>query len=942
VHEHIAAQPGRVGAFSIAFQILCQAVSVTLIAGIAKSRLKEVTAREKRPLPALAATAAARTGASRAEAEAPCAIRAGHMDADRRRRISFLYPEARARSETDRRAYLDSVCSDDTSLRQELDALLADNPLAEAELSVPARTVVAQRMGADDVPAASRAVAPDDVLGSYRIARLLGRGGMGAVFLAHDMRLHRPVALKILDSGGADAMAAMRLLREARNAAALNHPHICTVHEVGDTDRGAFIAMEYVGGRSLRDVIDAGALPPPDAVRLGIQAADALAYAHEHGVVHRDFKAANAMLTDDGRLKVVDFGLARREDALIAGATTIASLVPAGVAAGTPYAMAPEQVRGEVAEARSDIWALGVLLYEMVTGAAPFGGATVPELLSSVLTNRPATLPDRVPVELRAVIERCLQKDPARRYQSARDVQTALEAIHAGTVAPWVAWRHHLRRRPRMAAVAALLTIAAVLLGVNVGGVRDRMTGAPPARASIRLAVLPFENLTGDPEQEYFSDGLTDELITQLGRLHPERLSVIARTSSMRYKGGGTPIDKIGRELGVDYVLEGSARREGSRMRIGATLVQVRDQTQRWADSFDRELAGVLSLQHDVASGVAQSLAITLLPAEQTRFAAARPVNPEAYEAYLKGRFHYEKLTPSDLDQAMQYFDLALQRDPSYAPVYAAMASVWIARNQMGYVPPSEAIPPARAAAEKALALDGGMAAAHYALASVAWAEWDWETGEREVRRAIEIDPSDPRFLVGHAVFLKVLNRPEEAVAQAERARLLDPLNPFNQAPYGTMLYFARRFEEAVVQLRSALGTSPGLPSAHCMLWHAFNITARHEEALASASVCVGHYSPDVGEVLAQGYSAAGYSGAMRRLADHLARGGRDVYVAPIDVFIPYLYAGDVDAALEWLSKSVDVRDPNVPSAVKDPFANDRLRGDPRFRDIVRRTGLPH
>jgi TolB-like protein len=289
-----------------------------------------------------------------------------------------------------------------------------------------------------------------------------------------------------------------------------------------------------------------------------------------------------------------------------------------------------------------------------------------------------------VPVGVQAVIERCLEKEPGRRYQTAGEVRAALEAIQAGTVSPWVAWRYHLTRKRWLAPAAALFGIVAVVVGFNVGGVRDRLVGSPPAAPPIKLAVLPFENLTGDPEQEYFSDGLTQEMITQLGRLHSQRLSVIARTSSMRYKNRDVPLEEIGRELGVDYLLEGSARREGSRVRISATLIQVRDRTQRWADNFDRELAGILALQSDVARGVARSLALTLAPEEQARLGGARPVNPEAYDAYLRGFSHLEKLTREDLDPAMRYFETALEKDPTYALAYLGIHRVWSTRQQLG------------------------------------------------------------------------------------------------------------------------------------------------------------------------------------------------------------------------------------------------------------------
>jgi eukaryotic-like serine/threonine-protein kinase len=764
---------------------------------------------------------------------------------------------------------------------------------------------------------------------------------MGVVFLAHDAILHRKVALKVLASPDGDGTARARLLREARNAAALNHPNICTIHEVNEADGRAFIAMEYVEGRPLSDRLAESALPLKEAVQYGIEAADALAYAHDHGVIHRDLKAANAIVTTTGRLKLVDFGLARREDALLVDDTTVQSLAPAGVVAGTPYAMAPEQVRGGITNARTDIWALGVMLCELVSGARPFNAPSTPELFSSILRDAPVALPKRVPPELRMVIERCLEKEPERRYESAREVRAALEAIHGGTTAPWTVWRARVRRRPLAAAAVGLLGAVAVLVGFNVGGARDRLVGNSPASAPIKLAVLPFENLTGDPEQEYLSDGLTEEMISQLGRLQPQRLSVIARTSSMRYKNRAVPVDQIGRELGVDYVMEGSARREGNRLRINATLIQVRDQTQRWADSFDRELSGILTLEGDVARSVAGSLRLTFLPAEQARLASSHPVNPEAYEAYLKGRFHSEKLTQPDLNLALKYFEEALTKDPGYAPAFTGIAFAWAARNQMGFVSPNEATVNAKAAAMKALELDSTLALAHYALGVAAWDEWDWETCERAFRRAIEIDPSDPNARARYSHLLIALGRPEEAVSQAERAIQLDPLNAFHQLSSGMVLYLVRRYDEAIMQFQNVLRASPDMWVAQCGLMHTFNITGRFDRALPAAQDCFGRYGSEVKDVLARGYAAAGYQEAMRRAGDFLAAGASGTYVAPDGVFLAYVHAGQKDLARQWLSKTVDERSPNVFGAVRDPFVNDTLGDNPWFKEILRRTRLP-
>ncbi len=803
-------------------------------------------------------------------------------------------------------------------------------------------------------------------LGHYRILSKVGEGGMGEVYRATDTKLRRDVALKVLPpSMSSDADRLSRFQREATTIAALNHPNIVTLFSVEEADGVHFLTMELVEGKTLDALLPAGGFQLERLFELAVPIADAVTSAHARGIVHRDLKPANVMVTDDGaRVKVLDFGLAKLAEAGSASLMDQATQTgtEAGMILGTPYCMSPEQARGQPVDHRSDIFSLGVMLFQMATGTRPFQGASAIELLSAVLKDPAPSLGDlrpELPRHLGRIVERCLEKAPIDRYQTSRDVYNELRglwketapgpatglssrpATQDGTVTPWAAWRAWVRRHPWVTSAALGLGVAALLVGVNVGGVRERLGGSPPAADPIKLVVLPFENLTGDPEQEYFSDGLTEEMISQLGRMHPQRLSVIARTSSMQYKKRDVPIDQIGRDLGVDYVLEGSARREGSRVRINATLIQVRDQTQLWTDTFDRELAGILALQSDVARSVAGSLRLTLLPDEQMRLASARPVNPEAYEAYLKGRFQAQKETPQDLDLALEYFEVALQKDPNYAPAYTGIAFVWAARNQMGYVPPSEATPQVKTAAMRAIELDSTLALAHYALGMVAWNEWDWETNEKEFRRAIELDSNFPDVRAVYSHLLVALKRPEEAVSQAERAVQLDPLNAFNQALYGWILYFVRRYDEAGAQFQSALIATPGSAIVHCGLWHTYSMTARPEQALKAAENCIGHYSPDVKNVLARGYAGAGYSGAMRRVGDLLSTGVRGGYVSPVDVFIPYVQAGQKDLALEWLAKSVDVRDPNLYGAVRDPFVVDSLREDPRFQEILRRARLP-
>jgi eukaryotic-like serine/threonine-protein kinase len=788
-------------------------------------------------------------------------------------------------------------------------------------------------------------LAPGDTLDSYRVERPLGRGGMGAVYLAHDTTLHRQVALKVLSSSEDTETARARLLREARNAAALNHPNICTIYEVGESAGRAFIAMEYVDGQSLSDRLRNGPLSLEEVLRYGSEAADALTYAHDHRVVHRDFKAANALVSTAGRLKIVDFGLARRGDEMMSGATTMPTVVPAGAVAGTPYAMAPEQVRGDTTDARTDIWAFGVLLYEMVTGAKPFDGATVPELYSSILRDAPKPWAAGVAVQIRPVIERCLDKDPERRYQKARDVGDALGAIRTGLVPPWTAWRYQLTRRPGLAMLATILGVAALLVGVNVGGVRDRLAGRVPAAAAIKLAVLPFENLTGDSEQEYLSDGLTDEMITQLGGLSPQRLRVIARTSSMRYKKRDVPIDQIGRELGVDYLLEGSARREGTRVRISATLIQAHDQTQRWTNSFERELSGILALQADVARGVAASLALELLPTEDTRLRVVtdRLVNPEAYDAYLKGRFHWQKLTPKELDVAMSYFQLAVEKDPRYALAYTGISTVWSLRCNQGLTRCGDVLPKSKEAALKAVDLDPTSPEARAQMAATTfYVDWNWQAAEKELKRAIDLSPSYPEAHIWYSEYLiYVASRSEDGIAEMRRALELDPQNSLYQAFVGQILLAGRHDAEAIAYLQQVLQNDPNMNLARGQLLAAFEVTQRYDEALSlRRRQAAASGDREVAEALDRGYSAGGYRAAMRLLAEGAVRRSQRVYVPPTNVAGLYARAGENELAMDWLERAYEEHSMQM-VRIRGNRTWDVLRKQPRFQALLRRMNLP-
>ena len=783
-------------------------------------------------------------------------------------------------------------------------------------------------------------------LAHYRIVEKLGQGGMGEVYRAHDEKLDRDIALKVLlASALTDETARARLLREARSAAALNHPHICTVHEVGEADGQTYIAMEFVEGKPLSEFVRGQGLPVETALRYGSQIADGLGHAHERGVVHRDLKSANVVITSEGRAKVLDFGLAKRLEGRALSEVTTQSqglLTQPGAVMGTLPYMAPEQLRGEPADARSDVWALGVVLHEMLVGERPFRGQTGYELSSAILNQPPPALPARVPVELRAVIERCLAKEPGRRYHQGGEVRAALEAVQAGTaVVPWAVWGRKLARRRFLALAGALAALVVVLVGLNVGGLRDRLLGGVASGQITSIAVLPLENLMGDSEQDYFVAGMHEALITELSKIGA--LTVISRTSAMRYRNTDKSVPEIARELGVDAVVEGSVLRAGETVRVTAQLIDGRTDRNLWADNFDRELTNILALHSDVARAIAREIKVAVTPAEAARLASARPVNPEAYAAYLKGRFHWHKLTPEDLETAMKYFQLALEKDPNYALAYTGISVVWAVRGHTGLVPPREAWPKAKAAALKAIELDDTLAEAHAELASHRfYVEWDWSAAGRELQRAIELNPNYPEVHVWYSEFLIYFaGRWEEGMAEMERALELDPHNSFFQSLFGARFLVRRRYDDAIAQYQKVLRTDPNFPFAHRGLWAAFELKRMYEEALAEARRFFAlRGDSEVAEALERGYTQGGYAGAMRLAAEKLAARSKLTYVQPTRIARLYLSAGEKDRALDWLEKAYQERNSHLVYINVVP-GWDPLRDDPRFQDLLRRLNFP-
>ncbi len=779
-------------------------------------------------------------------------------------------------------------------------------------------------------------------LGHYRILEQIGAGGMGVVYRAHDERLGRDVAIKLLPTESfRDANARARLLREARTASQLNHPNICTIHEVGEADGQAYIAMELVEGQPLSARLEAVALPAEEVLRYGLQLAEALGHAHERSVVHRDFKSANVILTPEGRAKVLDFGLAKRVsgEELDEVTRSQASLTQPGALVGTLAYMPPEQLRGQPADARSDIWALGVVLYEMATGARPFKGQTGFELSSAILNQRPAALPAKVPLELKAVIERCLEKEPAQRYQRAGEVRAALEAIQTGAVVPWEAWRYRLARRRWLTLSASTIVLLAVVAALNFERIRTRFFGGAPRIES--LAVLPLENLSGDAAQEYFADGITEVLITDLGRLAGLK-RVIARGSVMRYKGTKKPLSEIARELKVDALITGSVLRSGDRVRITAQLVNPETEEQLWTERYERDLRDVLSLQNDLVRTIAGEIRLKLAPEEEKRLATARTVNPEAYDAYLKGRFHWQKHSRKELDTAEQYFQLALEKDPNYALAYTGLGIVWAQRCMMGVLPCSEALPKWKEAVQKALELDPTLPEAQaLAAAFTFYVDWDWTASGSQLQRAIERDPNYPEAHLWYSYWLFCVGRPEEGVAETRRALELDPYNSALKYYVGDALLRARHDDEAIAYLQQLLQEDPNLPLARQSLQVAFESKQMYAEAMAQwRQIVAASGDAEVAAAVERGYAQGGYRRAMRLRADLAVERSRHQYIQPLQIAGFYAAAGEKELAIDWLEKGRQEHEIGI-VGLKAARRWDVLRDHPRFKALLRRMNFP-
>lgn len=753
-------------------------------------------------------------------------------------------------------------------------------------------------------------LAPGTRLGTYEIVAPLGAGGMGEVYRARDSRLGREVAIKVLPAEVASSDERLaRFEREARTIAGLNHPNIVTLFAVEDSDGVRFLAMELVEGESLDRLVTPGGLPLPRVLELSIPMADALEAAHERGIVHRDLKPGNVMVTREGRVKVLDFGLAKLtrsadSDPAVSAMTTLAApLSDSGVVVGTVPYMAPEQIRGEGVDSRADLFALGIVLYELATGRRPFTGATPADITSSILRDAPrppSSLCPGLPEDLDRVVGRCLEKDPRHRQRSAREVVEQLRLLQ-----------------------------------------RSLERGAPAAEEeSIRsLAVLPLGNVSRDPAQEYFVDGMTEALISDLSRL--KGLRVISRTSAMRYKGVHKALPDIARELSVDAVLEGSALLLGQRVRISVQLVSARRDETLWSDRYDRDLEDVLDLQSEVAAKVAGEIELRLAPPDARRLAKRQAVNPEAHIEYMKGMHISEATSPQAIELGLRHFQRALELDPDFAPAWAGLAHCHNVRASRGMAPPAEAAAAAEAAARRALELDESHAEAHAELGWVESRRGDLQRTMLHLERAIELNPglTEPYTTLGRIYYCT--ERHAEAQATMLRALSLDPLSMIIHTAVGDAYYYAREYEKSVTYYRKAIELDPRFDGAHTDL-------ARSLEALGQFAESREQYEEGrrlAGNVAGPSFGLAhleasmGHTDEARRMLEELKAARSQRVVSAWGIAALHASLGDVEEAFRWLETAFDERATGTVFLRVHPRL-DRIRSDPRFPALVERAGL--
>jgi len=758
----------------------------------------------------------------------------------------------------------------------------------------------------------------------YRILKKLGAGGMGEVYLAEDTRLGRQVALKFLPASYQyDEDRRSRFLKEARAASALRSPNIAAIYDIGEHDGAMFIVMEYVAGEVLSQRIDRGTLPTGDVIDIATQIAEALDEAHSLGVIHRDVKSSNLIVTERGLLKMLDFGLAKM---IHPGASSdsadptvaLGGQTAFGVVLGTVSYMSPEQALGRDLDRRSDIFSFGVVIYEMLTGRLPFEGASTTAIIDSIVHKEPiavARFNYDVPPELERIVRKCMEKDRERRYHSAREASIDLR---------------NLRRDSDTSAITTAGTPR-----------KTQTTRRGRSRKAIdSLAILPLLNASGDPDTEYLSDGITESIINNLSQL--PKLRVMARSTVFRYKGKEIDPQSVGRELGVRAALTGRLLQRGDLLIIKAELVDADDGSHLWGEQYNRQLSDIFTIEEEISREISDKLRLKLSGAEKKQLTKRYTENTEAYRLYLKGRFYWNKRAADSIKKGIEYFQQAIESDPGYALAYAGLADSYNILASYSTLPPKEAFPMAKAAATRALELDDKLAEAHTSLAFVKFGyDWDWPGSEREFKQAIQLNPGYATARNWYAVCLAALGRQDEAFEQVKLAHDLDPLSLPINTNLGWLLHLAGRFDEAIEQYLKTIELDEGFGLAHRRLGQTYEQKQMYGEAIAEFQKALASSGEDVELLSARGHfhAALGETDKANDVLEQLSYLAKHRYVPAYLIARVYLGLGDYARVFELLEKACDERYGYLAYLNVEPLF-DGIRTDPRFLEIVRRVGL--
>jgi serine/threonine-protein kinase len=871
------------------------------------------------------------------------------MDSDRWQKIERIFHIA-LEAEPERRAtILDGSCAGDESLRLEVESLLAHHEKADTFIETPAFATAKPTSSSEESSSKSGGAVPftvGAVIGQYRVLEELGAGGMGVVYKAEATKLGRLVALKFLpETLARDASALERFQREARAASALNHPNICTIYDIEEYQGHPFIAMEYLDGRALKDHILGRTLDSDEISKLGIQIAEALSAAHSKGVVHRDVKPGNIVVTVSGPVKVLDFGLAKLIGSQGENAPTV-SLTESHTVTGTLPYMSPEQLRGREVDSRTDIYALGVVLYEMSTGRRPFTAEISPQLIDDIL-NSPPPLPrqvnPKISPKLEEIILKCLEKDPEDRYQTAKEIAVDLRRM---TSPSSVSQRLVASRPKRFGRVAWFLRAAIPMLALAIliiGWIFLRTTYFNPSRS---IAVLPLLDESKDDSSQYITDGITEGVIDKLSEI--PGLRVISRNSAFKFKGKEADAQAVGRELKVQAVLTGRLVHQGDAVSISAELVNVSDGSRIWGRKFHYSSSDLPRVQDELAKAVSDKLQLRLNSTDENRLAKPATDNSEAYQLYLQGRYHWNQRTPAGIKKSLELFQQATEKDPDFALAYAGLADAYNMGNNIGVFTPRESMPEAKAAATKALVLDPRLGEAHAVLGQVkSHYDFDFPGAQREFLKAIELNPNYANAHLYYAGgYLTPMRRHAEAIAEMKKALELDPLSsPLNN--YMGMTYLlAGDYQKSVQQLLHTIDLDPTFPLAHFFLASALTEIGKYEQAIEEMErgALLSGASPEQASAVTaeflKAFRTGGPNGYWQKTLQGTLWEQEHGGTGTLELASAYARVGDKEKSLEWLQKAYEERNGNITLVNSYPDYKS-LRGDPRFSAFLKRIGLP-